>query len=167
MIVADVLGPWHRVEVTDGETGLKRMEERRLPQFMHDVGISNWRDVTSQASAQIPPTPTLCVWRVWCDAGAPSVQFDRAAAHRRALGGPYDAMHVPRRGLDAHGVAVGANATAAERPRAQQRHADNGQQGHQPSHATTCHRAGTAEGVQPACDVCAWRHLYVLPSYVT
>ena len=68
MIVADVLGPWHRVEVTDGETGLKRMEERRLPQFMHDVGISNWRDVTSQASAQIPPTPTLCVWRVWCDA---------------------------------------------------------------------------------------------------
>ena len=67
MIVADVLGPWHCVEVTDDETGETRIEERRLPQFLHDIGSLPWRDVTAQAADVIPPTPGLGVWRVWCD----------------------------------------------------------------------------------------------------
>jgi len=36
MIAADVLGPWHRVEVTDSETGETRIEALRLPQFLVD-----------------------------------------------------------------------------------------------------------------------------------
>lgn len=61
MIVADVLGPWH--DITDGEGN---PDVRRLPQFLHDVGDMPIRDVTAQASEQIPPTPGLAVWRVWC-----------------------------------------------------------------------------------------------------
>ena len=65
MIVADVLGPWHDVEATDGE-GRTYRDRRRLPQFVHDAGITTWRDVTAQAAERIPPTPGLGVWRVWC-----------------------------------------------------------------------------------------------------
>ncbi len=67
MIVADVLGPWHRIEATDAE-GQPYIDERRAPQFLHDVSDSlPWRDVTAQLAERIPPSPGLCVWRVWCD----------------------------------------------------------------------------------------------------
>lgn len=59
MITADLLGPWHDVEI-DGVR-----EQRRLPQFLHDVGDMPWRDVTGQYAETIPPSPGLCVWRVW------------------------------------------------------------------------------------------------------
>ena len=49
MIVADVLGPWHDVEATDGE-GRAYRDRQRLPQFIHDAGITTWRDVTAQAA---------------------------------------------------------------------------------------------------------------------
>lgn len=67
MIVADVLGPWWDVEVTDDE-GHTYRDVRRLPQFLHDIGSLPWRDVTAQLSEVIPPTPGLCVWRLWCSA---------------------------------------------------------------------------------------------------
>lgn len=66
MIVADVVGPWHNVTATDAE-GHSYQDVQRLPQFLADVGDMSWRDVTAQASEQIPPVPGLCVWRVWCD----------------------------------------------------------------------------------------------------
>lgn len=66
MNVADVMGPWHSVEVTDAETGETHIEQRRLPQFLADIGVMDWRDVAAQAAESIPPTPQLGVWRVWC-----------------------------------------------------------------------------------------------------
>lgn len=67
MIVADVLGPWHDVEATDAD-GHTYRDVRRLPQFLHDVSASiEWRDGTNQRAESIPPTPGLCVWRVWTD----------------------------------------------------------------------------------------------------
>ncbi len=65
MIAADVLGPWYDVTATD-ENGNTYRDQRRLPQFIHDVGAMPWRDVTAQEAEVIPPTPGLCVWRVWC-----------------------------------------------------------------------------------------------------
>jgi hypothetical protein len=60
--VADILGPWWDIETEDGR------DSRRLPQFLHDLGDSvPWRDVTAQAAEIIPPSPGLCVWRVWVD----------------------------------------------------------------------------------------------------
>ncbi len=64
--VADLLGPWHSVEVTDAETGETRTDKRRVPQFLHDHGQMEWRDVAAQAAESIPPQPSLGVWRVWC-----------------------------------------------------------------------------------------------------
>ena len=66
MFVADLLGPWHSVEVTDAETGELRTDKRRVPQFLHDHGAMEWRDVAAQAAESIPPQPSLGVWRVWC-----------------------------------------------------------------------------------------------------
>jgi hypothetical protein len=71
MIVADCLGPWHDVE-TDGVR-----EQRRLPQFLHDIGEMAWRDVTGQYAETIPPSPGLCVWRVW----PTQEQYDALAAN--------------------------------------------------------------------------------------
>jgi len=69
MICADVLGPWWDVEVTetDAETGetVTRRDQRRLPQFLRDVGEMPWQDVTGQPSEEIVPEPGVCVWRVW------------------------------------------------------------------------------------------------------
>ncbi len=65
MICADVLAPWWDREATD-EEGHTYRDTRRLPDFA-DV-IHNWRDVTAQAADVIPPTPGLCVWRLWCSA---------------------------------------------------------------------------------------------------
>ena len=53
--VADIMGPWHSVEVTDAETGEKRTDKRRVPQFLHDIGSMPWRDVAAQAAESIPP----------------------------------------------------------------------------------------------------------------
>jgi len=64
--VADLLGPWHSVEVTDAETGETRTDKRRVPQFLHDHGDMEWRDVAAQAAESIPPQPSLGIWRVWC-----------------------------------------------------------------------------------------------------
>jgi hypothetical protein len=64
--VADLLGPWHNVEVTDAETGELRTDKRRVPQFLHDHGAMEWRDVAAQAAESIPPQPSLGIWRVWC-----------------------------------------------------------------------------------------------------
>lgn len=76
MIVADILGPWHRVEIAESE-----IEECRLPQFIHDVSDAMpWRDVTAQAAERIPPTPGLCVWRVWCS-DAQLAQFESLPAY--------------------------------------------------------------------------------------
>ena len=66
--VADVVGPWHSVEVTDAETGAKVIEQRRLPQFLADIGMMAWRDIAAQSAESIPPTPGLGIWRVWCTA---------------------------------------------------------------------------------------------------
>jgi hypothetical protein len=70
MICADILGPWWDVEVTetDPETGetVTRREQRRLPQFLYDVGEMDWRDIRGQASEIIPPSPGVGLWRVWC-----------------------------------------------------------------------------------------------------
>lgn len=66
MIVADILGPWHNVTITDVDG--TRVERLRLPQFLHDIGSMAWRDVTAQAAEFIPPTPGMCVWRVWATA---------------------------------------------------------------------------------------------------
>lgn len=78
MIVADVLGPWHSVEVTDAD-GNTYQDCQRLPQFLHDVGSMPWRDVTAQLAEAIPPTPGLCVWRVWCS----PAQLDALVADTR------------------------------------------------------------------------------------
>jgi hypothetical protein len=67
MITADILGPWHRVERIDDD-GHTYIEERRVPQFLHDVSDAiPWRDVTAQVPESIPPTPGLCCWRIWGD----------------------------------------------------------------------------------------------------
>jgi hypothetical protein len=65
MIVADILGPWHDVERMDPETGGTFREQQRLPQFLHDIGNMPWQDMAGQASDNIPPEPSVCVWRVW------------------------------------------------------------------------------------------------------
>lgn len=64
MIVADIIGPWWRVEHTD-DADNAYIEKRREPQFYHDVGITTMQDVTGQLAEIIPPTPGLCAWRVW------------------------------------------------------------------------------------------------------
>ena len=69
MIVADIVGPWHNIEAVDPESGATYQDERRVPQFLHDVTDSiPWQDVTAQDAADIIPDPALCVWRVWGDA---------------------------------------------------------------------------------------------------
>ena len=68
MIVADLVGPWWSVERTDTETGETYLDERRVPQFLHDVSDSiSWQDVTAQDAEEIIPDPAVCVWRVWTD----------------------------------------------------------------------------------------------------
>ena len=77
MIVADVLGPCHCVDVTD-EDGNAYIDRRRQPQFLHDVpGIAGSVDVTAQLAEHIPPEPGYAVWRVWCD----DAQLEALVAH--------------------------------------------------------------------------------------
>jgi hypothetical protein len=69
MIVADILGSWHDIEATaiDPETRqqVTYRDQQRLPQFLHDIGNMPWQDMAGQASDNIPPEPSVCVWRVW------------------------------------------------------------------------------------------------------
>ena len=70
MIVADVLGPWHDVEVTatDPETRetYTSRDQRRQPQFEADFGAPHsMTDITGQRAESITPDPPVCVWRFW------------------------------------------------------------------------------------------------------
>ena len=76
MMVADVLGPWHDIETVDGDGNPYRDRQRR-PQVTHDVGDADWTDITAQLAERIPPSPGLCVWRVWCT----EAQLEAMAVH--------------------------------------------------------------------------------------
>ena len=76
MMVADVLGPWHDIETVDGD-GNPYRDQRRRPQVTHDISDMDWTDVTAQLAERIPPSPGLCVWRVWCT----EAQLEAMVAH--------------------------------------------------------------------------------------